>query len=235
MNMGLVYVESAAVDDLAAVGLRPTGARSSGDEASISPDPEMVVARRVGDWLVLVGGMMLLATEDEMLARTLGRRVVAALLGSTSDTYSFAVCEPDGARRHVVDSAGQREVDEGPALPAEDGVELLTEDSVLGLLGDVTGVEIWDAFVEEDWEVLEGEGVFGTETMFDEGPEVTPGVAAPGDEAYPSAGEPTHEAGGHATEAQAEAYPSAGEPTHDAGDRTSEAARKGFFARLFGR
>ncbi|ANS79024.1 hypothetical protein SGUI_1628 [Serinicoccus hydrothermalis] len=157
--------------------------------------------------------MMLLATEDEMLARTLGRRVVAALLGSTSDTYSFAVCEPDGARRHVVDSAGHREVDEGPALPAEDGVELLTEDTVLGLVGDVTGVEIWDAFVEEDWEVLEGEGVFGTEMMFDEGPAVEPGVAAPGDEAYPSAGESTHEAG----------------------DRTSEPARKGFFARLFGR
>ncbi|WP_157621781.1 hypothetical protein [Serinicoccus hydrothermalis] len=46
MNMGLVYVEGAAVEDLAAVGLRPTGARSSGDEASISSDPEMVVARR---------------------------------------------------------------------------------------------------------------------------------------------------------------------------------------------
>ncbi|WP_151523947.1 hypothetical protein [Serinicoccus kebangsaanensis] len=130
---------------------------------------------------MLVGPLLLIATEDEMLARSLGRRVVAAMFGSTGDTYSFAVCEPDGTRRHLVDSMGRREVDDGEALPQEEGVELLTEDTTQALLAGVTGVDVWAHVVEQDWEVLESEG--------------DPSAAEPGTGAYPGVAEPTHDTG----------------------------------------
>ncbi|WP_029541925.1 hypothetical protein [Serinicoccus profundi] len=154
LNMGLVYVRGAEVGDLAAIGLVPTGERMSADVASTSPDGELVVARPVGGWLLLVGPELLLGFEDEMIARTLDRQVVAAMLGSTSDTFSFARCDPDGTRRHVVDSYGERAVDEGPPLPEEAGIERLTEDTIQGLAVEVTGVNFWDSFMEEDWQVL---------------------------------------------------------------------------------
>ena len=152
--MGLVYVRGAAIQDLAAIGLVPTGERTSADVASVSADRDLVVARSCGDWLLLVGPELLIGFEDEMIARGLDRQVVAAMLGGTSDTFSFARCDPDGTRRHVVDSSGERVVDEGAALPAEAGVERLTEDTTLGLAAEVTGVDVWDVFAREDWQVL---------------------------------------------------------------------------------
>lgn len=156
--MGMTLVQGATVEDLAAVGLRPTGALSSAEQASVSPDPQMVVARQIDGWLVLVESGMLVAAEDETLSSALHRRVVAALFGSTSDTYSFAVCEVDRTRRHLVDSMGERVVDEGASLPQENRVETLSEDTMIDLLGEVAGVNVWPAFAAPDWEVLAGGG-----------------------------------------------------------------------------
>ncbi|GAA3612053.1 hypothetical protein GCM10022199_14920 [Marihabitans asiaticum] len=156
--MGMTLVQGATVEDLAAVGLRATGVLSSAEQASVSPDPQMVVARQIDGWLVLVEPGTLVAAEDETLSSALHRRVVAALFGSTSDTYSFAVCEVDRTRRHLVDSMGERVVDEGASLPQENRVETLAEDTMIDLLGEVAGVNVWPAFAAPDWEVLAGGG-----------------------------------------------------------------------------
>lgn len=153
-NIALAYIEGATVSDLAAVGLEPTGERLTGDEVSSSMRRELIAATSQGGWLVVIDAEMVFPSDDEVIARTLGRRVVAALIGSTGDTFSYAVTAADGTRRHLVHSYGEVAVDEGTPLPEEAGLERLDEDSTYDLATRITGIDVMAAFAESEWEVL---------------------------------------------------------------------------------
>lgn len=145
-NVGIVHIAGAGLEDLPRLGLSLAGQQVSGDEALIGRDGS-VSARAVRGGLLLVDGGLGLAAEDAWLAAELDRRVVAVLLGSTSDTYSFAMSGPDQERRHIVDSQGERVVDEGESLPQDDGIACLDEDSTLGLLEELAGVVLDEALM----------------------------------------------------------------------------------------
>lgn len=159
INVNLAYLFDAAVEDLRSLGLEPTGQTLPGEDASSDLGTSSVM--RVGEDLVLVVGDVEHVADPAQLAARLGRRVVAVIMGSTGDTYSFGLA--DGAAgvggpvllRHVVDSQGERYVDAGDPLPEEAGIDRLDEDSTLGLLHAVTGfTPFTDQHLAADFAVL---------------------------------------------------------------------------------
>lgn len=153
LNVNLVHLDGATLQDLAAVRLHPSGEVIVGADA-ISMRTTAPAATVTPRGLLLVDPTMMLAAEDAALAEAVGARVVAVMMSSTADTYSVAVTTPDGARRHLVDSQGERAVDEGAPLPEESGAGALNEDSTLALLRRLTGVDLDDALLRAEFQVL---------------------------------------------------------------------------------
>ncbi len=143
-NVGLMHVDRGGVDDLARIGLVPTGATVTAEEVLGGVQPAAVSTFQ---GVLLLDPAMEHVADDEGVAATLGRRVVTALVGSTGDTFSVSVRD-GGLVRHRVDSQGERVVDEGDPLrgePAEmmdDLAALELFDTVAGT--DVAGPDFWE-------------------------------------------------------------------------------------------
>ncbi|PWD50886.1 hypothetical protein C8046_09710 [Serinibacter arcticus] len=152
-NLNLVHLEGAGVQDLARLGLVPTGEIRTGDDATslLAPGPAAHVTPR---GLLVADALMTVADRQAELAVALGTTVVSVLVASTGDVYSLAVATADGDHRHVVDSQGERVMDEGRPLPEEAGIDALDEDSTLGLLERLTGVRLDGDLLAGDFEVL---------------------------------------------------------------------------------
>lgn len=146
INSNIVYVQGAKITDLEALGLEPTGETMTGDEALLCHDGLRALEIKGG--VLVADGELSLVAEPEKVSAVLGRKVVAAMLGSTGDTYSLAVVERGAGAaptltRHLVDSYGERAVDHGDPLPEEAGMASLGEDSILDLFEKLTGVVVF--------------------------------------------------------------------------------------------
>lgn len=146
INSNIVYVQGAKITDLEALGLGPTGETMTGDEALLCHDGLRALEIKGG--VLVADGELSLVAEPEKVSAVLGRKVVAAMLGSTGDTYSLAVVERGAGAaptltRHLVDSYGERVVDHGEPLPEEAGMTSLGEDSILDLFEKLTGVVVF--------------------------------------------------------------------------------------------
>ncbi|MFK5689228.1 hypothetical protein ACI3EY_06135 [Ornithinimicrobium sp. LYQ92] len=159
-SVGMVHIDDVRMSQLGVLDLHPSGETISGDEALSSGNPGRA-ARQTPRGLLILDATMVLASEDESISAALDRRVVTVLLSSTADTFSFAVSAPGAARRHIVDSQGERVVEVGTTLPEEDGTSPLVEASTLTLLERLTGVAVDDDLLWGRFDVLTDAPVTG--------------------------------------------------------------------------
>lgn len=137
-NVGLLHVDETGVEDLARIGLVPTGEVVT---ANVAMTGHGVAALATDRGVLVLDPGFLLAAEDERIVSALGQRVVAAAVGSTGDTFDVLVREPGGLVRHRVDSQGERPVDEGAPLPGE-SAEMLDDLGAIALFDTAAGTAV---------------------------------------------------------------------------------------------
>ena len=160
-KMAMSIVRGATVDDLAKAGYTPDGRTTSGDEASADGFAADRCVTAVGDDLVIVGQ----GTGDSPgpgIAEALGVEVVTTLFMSTVDYYEWTVNSP-GVHRSWVCGEGEVVVDEGTALPEEERVLVLDEDSLFALVAARTGIDT-DDWAEATMHYLEATPVRSTKS-----------------------------------------------------------------------
>lgn len=145
-TFGLVLIEGVTIEDLAAVGWRPTGARAPGTDVLRTDDP---AACELGGGVLLAQGHTDIAQENETYALALGTRLTAIGVATGDKTYFVSVHDPDGVVRHVVETLEERTFERGEPLPEEEGVTRLDQAATLGIFEGLTGISLDNVMASE--------------------------------------------------------------------------------------
>ncbi|WP_028653849.1 hypothetical protein [Nocardioides sp. J54] len=159
LNTALVALTGVGIEDLARLGVVPTGRATTGDEAMGEERPHAAI---VGGRLVLTCADPRLLDVADVAAVELGAPLAGAAIGSTADV--FVLRFRDGARaRERVLYGGETVSSDGEPWPVEAALDTedFPEDGVLAVLHDAAGIRLDDAWAELelqelDW-VLPGE------------------------------------------------------------------------------
>lgn len=151
-NLLITVVENTTPAELREVGMMPVGETISGEEASLSGF-DGIAAAQFGPHTVLLNPSCELFGQlsDLEVPRRRDTRIVSAVFGSTSDTYVWSVESAAGSRQLV--SAGHEIVDDtGDALPQEEQLADLDEDSLFDLLERTTGFGNDTEWFDQQWQ-----------------------------------------------------------------------------------
>lgn len=139
-HSSMMFVEGADLGDLPRAGFS-TGSPMTGEDAHTSAGSDAVGVREVRGGLFLVDAGVALAEDEGRIAEAFGRRTVAVVLESTTDSYGLEVFEPTGLVRRRLDVEGRPSVEaSGEPLPQE-GSDALDEEATIALFVALTGVE----------------------------------------------------------------------------------------------